>query len=611
MPRITRSSKQSKKDPNFYVLIDKTPRNSVNKPVRTTEKANDKPKKKPTTALHVTTKSKAKVKSSTKSLPLQAEGKDVARPTDAGELDDPFPLVSPSGRAGGFATPPQSRPPPQPPKRPEHHSHDPMTTLPPQFHDDGTPSPNPARRRSRHVASGASPLLPPSSPIHFSSSPVRQTHNHDGGGSSIFLSALRPLSPSLFRTPTRKSRKRKRTPLSQPRLQSEGDIDNDDLFAHGVVDDLDGREESIAWEDAGSDKENRGGPQEILGSDDIADNKQPPSMPIASERGILQPRDLSFSPARSDNSDPFGFFATERLLKARRAERMVADTEAGPSNTRRGPRRPFGELTAAEVVPPAVTSPSVPLPPSPSQSQIRPAPPYRRYSDSEIEDLYAPESAPHTPRSHIPHVHAASPHSEATPIVAPDPLTPRNGDSARAFTMRRRRQKELHGVSEHGSEIEGSSAPSSPSPVKRVHQRPPDQIDYEENRGSEEEGRKLPKKARLRGKGEGKENARRKGPAVEDLMDAARSVLENAPRRRPARTAATKKGKASSGLLEGGHGGREERRRPTRGRGASRMGSRGRGGSRTSRSRKKKGDDSTPEELREVRLGLPSYCAPR
>ncbi|KAF8271058.1 hypothetical protein EI94DRAFT_632064 [Lactarius quietus] len=613
MPTVTRSRKQPKKDPSFYVLIDKTARNSVNNPVRTTEKDGSKSKKKPTTAPHVTTKSKVKAKPTSKALPLQVEDEDAPPPADVGALDTPFHLALSSGQAGGFATPPQSHPPPQPPKRPEHHSHDPMTTLPPQFHGDGTPSPEPGRRRSRHVATGVSPLLPPSSPIHLSSSPVRQTHLHDGDGGSIFPSALRPLSPSQFRTPTRKNRKRKRTPLSQPRLQSEGDVNNDDLFAHGVVDDLDDREESLAWENAGSDKENLGGPQRILGSDDIA---HLPSMPVASERGILQPRDASLSPARSSDSDPFGFFATERLLKARRAERMV---EAGPSNALRGPRLPLGEIPAAEVALHTMSSPSVPPLPSPSQSLHRPADPYRRYSDSEIEDLYAPASPPHTPRSRLPLTHATSPHVEATPVVvASDPLTPRNGDSARAFTMRRRRQKELHSVSEHGSEIVGSSAPSSPSPVKRVHHRPPDhesQIDYEDNQGSEEEGRKLPKKPRLRGKGAGKENAGRKLATAVDPMEAARSVLENAPRRRlPRRSAATGKGKASSSLVEGGNGRRGERKQPTRGRGATRSASgrvsRGRGGSRTSRSRKKKGDESTPEDLREVRLLLTVILCP-
>ncbi len=498
MPTLTRSRKQSNKDPTFYVLIDKTSRNIPNKPVRTTEKDNDKPKKKATAVSRAKTKSKPKVKPPSKALPLQVEGEDAARPADVGEHDDaPHPILSP---ARGFATPPQSRPPPRPPKRPELHSHDPMTTIPPQFHDDGTPSPEPRRRRSRRAVTrdGASPLLPPSSPIHLSSSPVRQTHNHEGGASSVFPSAVRPWSPSQFRTPTRKNRKRKRTPLSQPKLQSEGEVNNDDLFAYGVVDDLDEREESVAWENAGSDKENHGVPQEIPGSDGIPDNRHPPTIPVAGERGILQPRDASLSP-RSGDSDPFGFLTTERLLKAWRAEKMAS--EAGPSITNRGPRLPLGELAAAEVAPSALAS--SPFPHASSPSQPRPATPYRRYSDSEIEDLYAPASPPHTPRSRLPHTHATSPHDcEATPVAAADPLTPRNGDSARAFTMRRRRQKELHGVTEHGSDIEGSSAPSSPSPVKPVHQRPPEhesQIDDEDDHGSETGDRRLQKKARLRG----------------------------------------------------------------------------------------------------------------
>jgi hypothetical protein len=56
---------------------------------------------------------------------------------------------------------------------------------------------------------------------------------------------------------------------------------------------------------------------------------------------------------------------------------------------------------------------------------------------------------------------------------------------------------------------------------------------------------------RLRGKGAGKENPGRKGPTVEDPWEAARSVLENAPRRRLARrTAATGKGRLLVSLRE-------------------------------------------------------------
>jgi hypothetical protein len=172
--------------------------------------------------------------------------------------------------------------------------------------------------------------------------------------------------------------------------------------------------------------------------------------------------------------------------------------------------------------------------------------------------------------------------------------------------MRRRRQKELHGVTEHGSEIEGSSAPSSPSPVKRIHRRPPDpesQIDYDIQESDEERPLKRPK---LRGKGKGKENTQRKSSKKEDPMEAASRVLENAPRRKiERRVTATRKRKATSNRVEDDDV-PEGRTRPARGRhmmrSASGRGSRRKKSSEGSRPRKKKGDDSTPEDLREVRL---------
>jgi hypothetical protein len=176
--------------------------------------------------------------------------------------------------------------------------------------------------------------------------------------------------------------------------------------------------------------------------------------------------------------------------------------------------------------------------------------------------------------------------------------------------MRRRRQKELHGVTEHGSEIEGSSAPSSPSPVKRIHQRPPDpesQLDYD-NQESEEEERPL-KRPKLRGKGKGKENARRKSSKTEDPMEAARRVLENAPRRKIERRATRKRKTAPNRVEEDNDV--PEGRGPARGRhmkrSASGRASRRKKSSEGSRPRKKKGDDSTPEDLREVRLGPPLF----
>jgi hypothetical protein len=610
MPAVTRSRKQVKKSADFCVLIDKTPRNIIQS-ARPTGKEEHKPKQKARQVAKVPSakpKSRAKAKRPAKAPSVQAEGeaRGAAPSPHVSELDDPLQRVlSAAGPPGVFATPPRSHPPPRPPNLPEH-SHDPKTTIPPQFHLDGTPSPDPGRRRSHRPPARASSLLPPSSPIQFSSSPTHHVHRDLGKASAIFLSAHSPGSPSQFRTPTRKDRKRKRTPLSKPHLQSEGEV-NDDLFAHGVIDDLDSRDDSVDWENAGSDKENHGGLPEFPGSD-VSDNKPGPSMPLTTERGILQPRGGSFSPARSNDSDPFGLLATERLLKARRAEKILSRPEDGPSTRHLGPRRPLGELPADEVVP-AIQP--VQIAASASQPQPTPVSPYPRYSDSEIEDLYAPASPPHTPRERLPHAHATSPHHEATPVAITDPLTPRNGDSGRAFTMRRRRQKELHGVTEHGSEIEGSSAPSSPSPVKRIHQRPPDpesQLDYENQESEEERPQKRPK---LRGKGKGKENARKKGSMTEDPMEAARRVLENAPRRKFERRAtATRKRKTVTNPVEEDNDVPVGPTRPARGRRLMRNGngqaSRRKKGSERSRPRKK-GDGSTPEDLREVRLDPPLF----
>jgi len=165
--------------------------------------------------------------------------------------------------------------------------------------------------------------------------------------------------------------------------------------------------------------------------------------------------------------------------------------------------------------------------------------------------------------------------------------------------MRRRRQKELHAVGEHGSEVEGSSAPSTPSPVKRIHQRPPEpesQLDYD-NQESEEGDRQPQKRPKLRAKGKGKENAR--GKISEDPMDAAQRVLENAPRRK--RATATRKTRTISNPID----------RPSRGRrvtrGDSGQASRSNKDSKASRTRKKKEDESTPEDLREVRHYPPLF----
>jgi hypothetical protein len=92
--------------------------------------------------------------------------------------------------------------------------------------------------------------------------------------------------------------------------------------------------------------------------------------------------------------------AAERLFKARRGEEIPFRPEGGPSTRYTGPRRPLGELPAAEVAP---ATQSVQIAVSASQLQPAPVSSYPQYSDSEIEDLYAPASPPHTPRERLPH----------------------------------------------------------------------------------------------------------------------------------------------------------------------------------------------------------------
>ena len=224
MPTVTRSRKQAKKSPDFYVLIDKTPRNIISQYAKATAKDNPKPKKK--TVLQVArvpsaaeSKSRAKSKRPAKGPLMKAEGeaRNTAPSPHVGEPDDPLQrVISAAGSSGVFATPPRSHPPPRPPNLPELRSHDPKTIAPPQFHFDGTPSPDPGRRRSHRVPARASSLLPPSSPIQFSSSPTHQVYRDSGKSTTVFPSAHSPGSPSQFRTPTRKDRKRKRTPSPSP-----------------------------------------------------------------------------------------------------------------------------------------------------------------------------------------------------------------------------------------------------------------------------------------------------------------------------------------------------------------------------------------------------------
>lgn len=79
-----------------------------------------------------------------------------------------------------------------------------------------------------------------------------------------------------------------------------GDINNDDFFAHGAIDDLDSREDSVDWENTGPVKR-RQCPAECPGSE-ISNNNPAASMPHLGERSVLQPRGGSISSAGSSDS---------------------------------------------------------------------------------------------------------------------------------------------------------------------------------------------------------------------------------------------------------------------------------------------------------------------
>ena len=94
---------------------------------------------------------------------------------------------------------------------------------------------------------------------------------------------------------------------------------------------------------------------------------------------------------------------------------------------------------------------------------------------------------------------------------------------------------------------------------------------------------------------------------MEDPMEAARRVLENAPRRKLERQGTvTRKRKSAPKPVEGNNDVPTMRTRATRGRHMVRSAaSRRKKGSEGSRPRKRKEDESTPEDLREVRPGPP------
>src|SRR5258708_4131919 len=112
MTAVTRSRKQVKKSPDFYVFIDKSPRNFIG------QSSKDKPKPKKKNVLQVAQvpaaepKSRAKAKRPAKVSLMKAEGeaKNTAQSPHVGEPNDPLQrVISAAGSPGVFATPPRSR----------------------------------------------------------------------------------------------------------------------------------------------------------------------------------------------------------------------------------------------------------------------------------------------------------------------------------------------------------------------------------------------------------------------------------------------------------------------------------------------------------------------
>lgn len=393
------------------------------------------------------------------------------------------------------------------------------------------------------------------------------------------------------------------TPLSSDDGRAE-------LFAPGEQD----SEDSIPWEDGQSDRENRAltfapdhDPFDTYSGDFNAGDTPTRDVPTPTNRnrGIVQSFGASPSPSTRQHAhlkdDPFGFLAAERRIKQRK--QITSHSEAGPSaHPPAAGRRPFGRREMPDLNP--TSPPSLPVPtstaPAASRSRLPPSSfAYARYSDSSIEDLYAtPHSAAalimSTPKKR------RSVDDPQTPVVGV--MTPRNGNSGREVTMRKRRRKDVDVSFDEESDV--GSVPSSPSPVKRTRDSREKEKEQDTEEEENEETEERPAK-RLREKGKGKENAVTK--AKEDPRAEMRRLEEMLPKRRSKRAAAKGRKKVVEESDEENEDGGEGMAvgRPMRGRSrvrGTRM-PRGRGKGRSTESRKgsrKRMEESTPEEVREV-----------
>ena len=375
----------------------------------------------------------------------------------------------------------------------------------------------------------------------------------------------------------------------------------------------------------------------------------------SSDRGILQPRPPTPSQLHRNKQrklmaqeDPFGFFAAEIKLKARRlaqggparAQHSTAAAHAGPST------ETLPVATSSALLPSTMYSGGVPSTPvrkggyATAWDAWSPRTPRMVKQDSlsaagghgdddDMEDMYMtpparePTHTPRTPRL-----------DRALESV----ITPRRGEARDEgeVTMRKRRRKGSGVRSEvpEGSESEsGATGMSSPSPVKRRSSGGSAEtiMDVEREQEEEEEDKDERPRKRLRTqephdqrrekratKGKGKVKPKAK---VDEDPQAITKRLEKLLPTRPSKRAATTTAHVDEDSIserddsdddeEAGRGrgrsttratrARSQGRSRGRGRGQSRGRGRGRGRSRSEGSRRRKpAEVSTDEEVREV-----------
>ncbi|THH18695.1 hypothetical protein EW146_g2347 [Bondarzewia mesenterica] len=436
--------------------------------------------------------------------------------------------------------------------------------------------------------------------------------------------------------------------LFSPGLKRKRDVEGDDEMVNSVPMAEEFNPFDVGVEDdsltTDSDKENAHTPVASHYRSQADDEELEIPAP-SSDQHTLQPRpptpsQLHYGKRQKvlQDEDPFGFFAAETKLKARRL------AEAGPSSRPLLTRQPLGVRSFAIAGPSTETLPaatSSALPPSRIYSGYSGAPstPTRRdvlstphtpwtprvgrqevaYEEDDLEDLYMTPPEPHLMRT---------PRTPRLDRVVDDVMTPRHGGrrNEQEITMRRRKRKESQVRSEVDESVDGSSEllVSSPSPVKRrssAGSAAKVEEAQEDGERPKKRSRESVATAKEKGKGKAKE-VRDEDPKVAMIR-----LEEMLPKRRSRREVPARAAKSNPPVhiestsdeadthrsdeeelekeleKEGGRGRGRSKSRGTRG---TRARGRGRGrsrseGSRGRQARRKPAEVSTDEEVREKR----------